>query len=279
MKKIFLIIIIFFLIISFLNGSFENTTCSAKAEALGDAFCAYGGDLAAVNYNPAAIRLINNSQFMVSYKNLFSLNLVTYNSFVFLVPQEFLNVGLYYSRVGTTENADFKYSEETFKASLAGKTKIKNLYVGINISFLKVDSLADASCYGLDFGVLYFIKENFLIGAMIENLNKPILYWNTNNKETIDYNMRVGFRYSFLERFLIIGDFVNNSDKNTINVGVEFQIFRKILSLRCGINDAFLNNNYSFGFGVRYRKIDFDYAYKLHNTLQPTNVFSISLSF
>lgn len=278
MKRIFLITFIF-CFVSISNGSFENTVCSAKAESLGEAFCAYGADLAAVYYNPSAIRLMGNSQFMFSYKNLFSFNLITQNSFIFFIPQKILNVGLSYNRIGTTKNADFEYVEEIFRASLASETKIKNLYIGVNISFFQVDSLMDASCYGLDFGMLYCIKENFLIGLIVGNFNRPTLYWNTGSEEIIDPIIRFGFRYSFFDRVIILGDYINTLEKNTINIGFEIPFLKDIFTLRCGINDAFLNNNYSFGFGIKYKKIDFNYAYKLHYSLKPTNVFTVSLLF
>ena len=74
-KKIILFLFLFPSIVNsqslndFIRVSMDNTVGSARFQSMGGAFGALGGDLSAININPAGSAVYNNNEFGITFSN------------------------------------------------------------------------------------------------------------------------------------------------------------------------------------------------------------------
>ncbi|MFH1540788.1 MAG: hypothetical protein ABID79_02915 [Elusimicrobiota bacterium] len=262
---------------SLLHSAFDDTGLNARPQGLGGAFTGISDDLNSVYYNPAGIGKINKHQVMFSYRDFYSLNLLTQNYVAFSVPGNVLNTAISIHRIGTTNNVEFDYTEDTYIVTLAGRVAYpKNLFCGVNFKFYRLFSESNASGWGLDTGLLYELFDKKLnLGLMLQNLNNSKIVWDTGVTDKLDINFRPGMSYSPIENLKIAFDY---EKLKKLNSGIELLTLKKTIGLRAGINNLSSKKNIvAYGLSLNFNNLQFDWAFSEHCMLGYTHFFTLSI--
>lgn len=277
-KKIFFIFL-FLLCITYqfaYSGVFDNVELNARPVSIGEAFTAIGDDVNSINYNPAGIAKIRNTQFLFSYRDFYNLGLISQKYIGFTVPTDNINICLSWHRVGTTNKIEFvNYKEDTYILTLAGGCKgLKGLSVGINFKFFRVFSVSSASGYGFDAGLQYHVlNEKLRFGIFNKNVNDVKIYWDTQAIDVLSSESRFGIGYVPQKKILIAMDFVGDK----LNFGSEVNIINDKFIFRAGIKNINKRNKIpSCGMNFNFGNMQFDYALTKHCYLDLTHYFSLS---
>jgi hypothetical protein len=265
------IIIIFNLFLNILYAVFEFKPPAARPISMGGAFVGVSDDVNAIDYNPAGLRHISGFQFSSTYSNIYSVDGLNYSEVKFAFPfYGFGNIGVLYSNFGPPE-----YQEQIFIISHGFKFEDRMLF-GYNLKSMsvKIKEYGGDSTFGLDIGILAKISEYFSVGTFAKNVNEPEI---SKGHEKLIETFSTGFFYKSLKDLNFALDFEKISDKPVItHMGAEFNLF-KFFILRSGIQ---INpSNYTFGFGINYKNIIFDYGYSSHPTLEAMHILSLSVKF
>lgn len=134
---------------------------------------------------------------------------------------------------------------------------------GFNLKILK-ESLYDAQAYGygLDFGLLYKYDPNINLGFMLENIVRPVLYWNTDNntKEALPAVVR-------MSSAIKSGDLIYNLQLNKkdnreayFSGGAEYKLIN-LDDFKLGFAGGLEQSKLSLGISVYINSYSFNYAY------------------
>lgn len=132
---------------------------------------------------------------------------------------------------------------------------------------------------GLDAGLIYMPTDAVTIGAMMRDLTTTYLAWSNGTREIVVPTLSTGAAFNFypaprhaLTLAFDIGwgfeDRTNDAQLNIGSVTMDFREgleywYRNTLALRTGVN----NKDLTFGAGVRYKQVGFDYAASLNRFL------------
>jgi hypothetical protein len=241
----------------------------ARALAMGGAYTAVSDDASAPYYNPAGLAYLDEHQAMLMHAPLY-LN-TSYNYIASANPfgdkwgtlalsdamllsnkiearDEFNNL--------TDGNASLQ--NNSIMASYARKV-LRKVAVGGNVKFIQQKIVGfSGSTLGVDLGVMYKPFHFLNVGASLQNANSPSIKL----RETPDvYNpiRRVGVSSEMLKgRFVLSADLIKTGKESAVTAaGVEYTPMN-LFSLRAGFND---NKDYTFGMGLRLKKLRIDYAF------------------
>jgi len=275
----------------------------AKALGLGKAFTAMANDPTAIYWNPAGLEDIyqqNATFYHVSLWEGTSLDFLGYayptiewGSFGFAIgrigvgdiPQT--NTGG--DVLGTFSNAEYQvyagYARK-FPYNITGGATIR--MVRRSWSGLQDESDLTATGFGLDLGVKYkpvWIGspwyQDWTFGLKINNFIEPQLKEGVTSDD-LPLTIKLGFlkkiRFAGGEHFSVMMDF-DYSEKRAmrVHIGSEYRVM-DYGDLRIGYTDGGL----SFGAGVEYKMIQFDYSYgfsEYSDVLPGVHRISLSVSF
>ena len=129
---------------------------------------------------------------------------------------------------------------------------------------------------GLDAGVIYMPTDAITIGAMMRDLTTTYLAWSNGTRETVIPSLTTGSGFNFYPAehhamtwgVDIAWGFENRALDSQVHVGsvtLDFRTgleywYRNTLALRTGVNGKDL----TFGAGLRYKQLGFDYAASLN---------------
>ncbi|MFH0948644.1 MAG: hypothetical protein V1833_06595 [Elusimicrobiota bacterium] len=256
-------------------GAFDNVGLNARPVGMGNAFTAVSDDLNSIYYNPAGVGKVNKQQIIFSYRDFYSLGLVTQNYVATSIPGRLVNTAISIHRIGTTDAVEFNYIEDTYIVTVAGRlTFLKNLFCGANFKFYHVLSESNASGWGLDTGLLYeLFPKKFNLGLVLQNLNSPKIIWDTGAKDKLDINFRPGICISPVKNIKVAFD-CEKSDK--LNSGIELWLLRRMIGIRAGIGNLTSKENTSgYGLSFRFNSLQLDYALSKHYALDWTHFFTL----
>ncbi|HDQ44899.1 MAG TPA: PorV/PorQ family protein [bacterium] len=251
----------------------------ARGLGLGGASVAFPEDASAFSWNPAGMLLVQSKNALFSQTTLFEG--VQYHFIGYVHPT--LNAGVFgfgFSRVGTdgipgyeeiqgvpVSTGDFDYWWG--KLSLAYALPVyRGLAVGLNLEVNRqvMGSQYATNGFGLDTGIHYTFPGNggFLdglhLGMNLVHAVNPRMKLGTRT-ETLPTVTRIGLAKAFSLRdgqdrlvFLSDVDWLKNR-KLHYHLGGEYA-FDHLVFFRMGVDQGSL----SFGGGIRYRAIQFDYA-------------------
>lgn len=274
----FLIIITLFISNGIINaGAFDSVGLHARPMAMATAFTASGDDINSVGYNPAGLAGIPELQLLFSYRDFYSLKLLSQKYVGFAIPGKILSTGLSWHRISTASRVKFiDYAENTFTLSFAGKVRyIRNLLAGVNLKFYQVLSQSNASGYGVDAGVQWrrLLNNKIDLGLFVENINRPEIIWDTGAEDRLDTNLRIGVSYKPVDE---IAGSLDYGIKDRLNFGSELLFFDKSIAFRGGIKDLLSDMKIiTLGIGLNFENIKFDYAMTSHKSLGLTHLFTL----
>ncbi|MFH1258207.1 MAG: hypothetical protein ABII74_00065 [Elusimicrobiota bacterium] len=262
------------------GAAFEPQGMGARAQGMGGVFVAVADGSEDVYWNPAGLAYLHQPGITLSHKDLFGLGLLQYNAFSFVQPYlERGGMGFMASQLSTTGEAGFlDYQENTYIFSY-GYSLVANFFIGASGKYYGVESEIKAGGLGADLALLKsFSHDQFLFGVLAQDVNQPNLRWDTGTIDKLPANLRAGAVYYFYDHNLVSLELDRLLEKNIEpHFGVESWFLEKIAALRLGGFKQRFGINYSLGLGLRFKKVQLDYAWERHHKLGDTNTFSLSL--
>jgi hypothetical protein len=272
--------------------SFLKFGFGARNAAMADLGNAISNDLSALHYNPARLSMSNDNEVMVNHNSWIqdvSSQMVGVKTNLFGIP---FAVGFNVTNVNDIEirtrpgEPQSKFNANYFYGSISSAYNFSDvLLVGATVKYLYEGILNDeATGLGFDFGLTYLTPiENLNFSAVVRNLGSMNALRNQETK--LPTEIRVGTNYNFKLKeyrfdFIVAGEYQKYFDAdNHINFGLE-AIYDNIFAIRSGYQTNYETRDLSFGFGLIWGNLKFDYAYvPFKLSLGSGNIFSLAFKF
>ncbi len=265
----------------------------ARALGLGGAFTSLANDASAVFYNPSGLSRLPHQEITGMHMTLFEGTIYDYLGWVYPTPT-MGGFGIAYLRIGTQdivrreeyrELGSFDYSYSQFLLSYGRQLK-GGLSAGASLKIVN-QSLDPYSDYGLglDFGMMARLTRHVQAGLMARDIIPATLELRSQEDtvriadigETLPVTLAGGValtsialrRDMSLTAAFELEKTENRSAK--LHAGAEL-----LLKEAYGIRAGYDRDNFSFGVGLRYDRLHFDYAYKLMDYIADSHRFSVS---
>ncbi len=278
-KGIYTILILITCIGNLFAGAFDNTGLNARPMGMGEAFTSISGENDSIMYNPAGLSELNTAKLFLSYRDFYGLKLISQKYACFSVPERYFNFGFSWHRIGATDNVDFfDYKEDTYILTISGRLGgIENLSGGMNFKFFRVYSECNASGYGLDMGLQYYLMDKRLrLGLFNKDIGNTSIYWDTGSKDVLKTGLWCGVSYMPLEWVLVAMDVGSPGE---LNIGSEAYLFENRMTVRGGIKELNKKNVVlSSGISLILNKYKIDYSLTGHNVLGITHFFTVTFN-
>jgi len=271
-KKIFIVLIILFIFTQVYAGD-EGTAGAvilsqppgARASGMAGAYAAALGDVSCIYYNPAGLATLRGGQSTFAYQTGIADDSFGVVNFGFPGAKSAFAGSFIYYNAGNIELIDISGNSKTVKAqqdylaSLSyGRNLFGNFSVGLSGKVLQSTLVEDfsATTFCADFGGLYS-GNNFSLGAAVQNIGSGLKY--DSEADPLPKNIRTGVSYR--ANNLTMGfDIVKPNDGDMKkNIGMEF-LLGKSFALRAGYKSGYDLSSLTFGFGIKLKKINIDYA-------------------
>ena len=276
---------------------------------MGEAFTSLSDGTSSLYYNPSGITSVMGYEISLSHISWFQSINYEFLSFVGPVPWEdeerfgfsfaWFQVDPMYKTVElpsydyTDLNnpgmnfADYKlykFSPYDFSLSLSyGKSFFENYSLGAVIRYTSqnIDD-SNGSNISADIGGMYnamFNSHNIRLGIVAGHLGPDIKLEQTGFKMPFIFKAGLSDRFElFNNPLLISAQAVIHGDYDSVySIGAEYTLYN-ILSLRGGWKTGGFEHP-TFGAGIRYAGVEFDYAFVRYDELGPTHRFSIQYSW
>ncbi len=266
-------ILVFFLLIFFSTNSYSQyEAIGARSSAMGDASVPFT-DVWSVFNNPSALGFTDKIQLGASYKNNFLMSELSQYSMAFSIPVK--KVGVF--GVGVDRFGYSQFAHNKFGLSYSRKFgKIFSLGAQMNLHWLHIgDIYGDKVTASGSISFLIKPMKNWVIGGNVYNITAtPISF---DNRDRINTIFRLGTSYTIAEKLLISveGEASLQYDP-AFKAGIEYKPIQ-LLSIRAGLHTWPMSP--TFGFGINYKKVLFDFAGKWHPVLGFSPIASLSYSF
>lgn len=277
---------------------------SARANALGQAMMGVAQNPDGMQFNPASIIRMKNSQVGSTFMNYYSganggaLQYIkakdTFSAWGLML--KYLNFGSM-ERTEVSQNGDLIETGESFGAQniIAGFSMSRFLSPMLDVGgSLKVvfDQIDDesASAVLLDLGLIHHpANPKIKVGAGIRNLGKQISYYSPDKyDESLPFTMAAGISYQFNEQIMSSFDLSKSTGESFVaKLGLEYQlnpdfILRGGFKTNAGdgnVNGAWgWSSGLSLGAGWNWRNIQLNYGLASTGDLGLINQLSINLN-
>lgn len=281
----FFIILSLFLVPCTLLPNFIGMNYGARSMAMGNAYTALCDDPTAIFINPAGLAKTERISLILSHQNLYGISDLYNEMAAISVPIPFSRIGLGF----TTINLLDVYSESIFHLSGAAKVDIFKyvLNFGLTLKYYRtqvagydvsnftqtVQSAETPSGFGLDFGLLFDLKEDLSLGFSGRNLNEPKFSF-ISEEDKLRRDFSAGIYYNWRNAVNFLADYIWNSDESHFNLGGEMW-FYEVFAARIGVN----GDKLTAGFGLKTKRWTLDGAVLSHDELGSTYRISLGMSF
>lgn len=262
-------------------GVFDDRFPSARSTGMGGTGVALSNDVWAAYYNPASLSLLEKPMFGSSYLRLFNASFLR-NFFVagaYPLPRRYGTVSLSVQYFGVNYQGRDLSSEYTFSLS-HGFYLIKDIHTSLAFGYslklyywnlgqsLQFGDLGSSSTFGLDLGFQASVYNRTYVGVYVLNVNAPQI--GEVAKNDLPQRVVVGVAYHPYDGVTTSLNFnrLIGSEKNQVWAGAEFNVFRYLFLRFGGTSNP---NRFSTGLGIRYGKIQLDYALLTHSELGETH--------
>jgi hypothetical protein len=182
-------------------------------------------------------------------------------------PFSFGTLGLGLFRFG-----DDLYNEHVVALGYGSQFGLASLGVRLDYIQYRAEGISTFISWGITFGGMANLTENFSIGASVSNLNQPTLA----NGEPLPVRLTAGTLFKPSPKFLISAELEKDIDFDpTIKGGVEYQFQKKFMA-RSGFN--LYPNSAFFGIGFATWRLKIDYAMQYSRILNPSHQISMGVS-
>ncbi len=270
MKRTLLTISFFYFFSGILFSQYE--AIGARSSAMGDASVSFIDTWSTFN-NPSALGFTDKIQLGFSYKNNFLLKELSQMSFAFSLPVK--KVGVF--SLGIDRFGYDQFSSNKFGFGYSRKFgKIFSLGTQINLHWLHIgDIYGDKVTASGSISFLVKPMKNWIIAANIYNITATPVSFDA--RDRINTIFRLGTSYTIADKLLIsIEGEASLQYDPTFKAGIEYKPI-ELLAIRAGINTYPMSP--TFGFGINYKKVLFDFAGKWHPVLGFSPIASLAYSF
>ena len=271
------------------TAAFAPADPGVRAAAMGGAYSAVGGEPSALYWNPATLFYQTGRGFEASYANLYGLGLARRTFITFGTKSVYEVPRFVGERVEVTRDmesgpayafgiqslsldiGDEGYSEMSVGGGAAWGYSDR-VAVGVSLRALFVSSdLHDVSAkgYALGFGAAYRYSSHERLAVAVPNLFTR-LFWKFDTTERLPLGVNLGWTRSFGSDLVLSAETEWREQEEgpyRIAVGGEWWVFPARLALRAGfrhVNGALDDiDKPTFGVGVRFSRLRFDYAFRL----------------
>lgn len=263
--------IIFILFPFMLLASNETDPVGARSAAMGRSGVAMPG-FWSVHRNQAGMAYIKNISAGVYYENRFMVKELGLKAGAFILPTKAGVMGISVSQFGYQN-----YNENKFGIAYANKFGEK-IAAGLQLDYMHTFIAEDYGNKGLvtfEAGMIAELTQNLLFGVHIFNpIQASIAKY---NDESLPAKLTIGGSYSFSEKIILNVDAEKELENDLdLKTGLEYHIVKPVY-VRAGIStNPSLN---TFGFGLEYKKLKFDFASSLHSVLGYSPQFSLVYGF
>ncbi len=313
MRYLILVYLIFSLLVTVVPAEVVGPTedpirvgVGARHMGTGKAFVGLS-DSSAVFFNPAGLAEISDWEFLSMNANV--LNDVNYLTLGYVSPLKFRGIdggwGIAYvgsgvsgipSLVTSTSFAYSNYFNNVYLLTLAGKIN-NHLSMGFNYKLFGEGFSGAISSSGtgmdLDLGIKYKYAHWASFGLNLQNALPASLGGQVDwgdSQESLPAILKIGAAFRFLDKRLALAIdndmWVSRSLPSQLHAGLEFDINPRLV-LRGGVDQSLSSavsggvaSNPTFGVGLRFWNVRFDYAYHPYfgESGALTHYFSLSLS-
>ncbi len=249
---------------------------------MGGAFSSIADDATAPYWNPAGLPWIGNQEITGAHANLFGSDIKDdFAAFVLpLSPFHAAAVDLYRSGFKDSEldfgenRVDLAYGRKVTSFLSAGVT---GKYLTRNTSLDGV-SVRRGHGFGADFGLLVVPYDRMRLALTLQDAFNTKLAYTEGDGTVLAYSrsLRLGASYRPLKDAILALDL-----DGRYHLGAEYEVL-DLLALRAGLQedpDASDGVTYSYGAGLKYGVLRFDFARVDHPVLGSTNHFGVSMGF
>ena len=302
--KRFVILFFIFCFVSFLYSTegvgttafaFLKLTSGVRAQSMGENYVAVADNVTSIYYNPAGIGCLKRIELQAEYM-LWS-DILTKSNISFLYPKNKIGVfalGLDYINIPyekRTEETDNEYESANVSASVLqisyAREVMDKILLGISYKFIIQDLTEGYTSNGnaLDLGCIYRLTQKTNIGLSLQNIGQESPSKGDGDK--LPMLLRLGQSTKLIqEKLLIVSDLNYGLIDGTISLGIggEYKLWN-IFYPRIGYKYLFTNNDlniisgFNFGFVVKYKGVNLDYALSLKDTLGITHRVALGYTF
>lgn len=161
-----------------------------------------------------------------------------------------------------------RYGDELFNETRVRgtyKNEFENVHFGATINYSSLQfggPFGSTGALGIDVGIASELTPGLWLGARATNINRP-RYGDTD--EDLARELALGFSYRLTNKALLVADVVKDVRFPTsFRGGVEIELVERVFA-RSGVSTE--PNTYSFGFGYKDVKWQFDIAVQQHTVL------------
>jgi hypothetical protein len=217
-------------------------------------------DLWAVENNQANLAYLKNPAAGVYYENRFLLKELSSKSVALALPVGTGVFGLYVNQFGYE-----LYNESKFCLAYS-KELSEKFSAGIGLDYLYTHIAEGYGSKGnvtFEAGIRSKLSSKLVLGAYIFNPVRARL--SEYDDERLPTIMKLGLLYSPSSKVNIAGEVEKDVKyKADVRAGIEYNVTKNIF-LRAGMRT--FPEVYSFGFGINYKKLRFDFASSVHSVL------------
>ncbi|MEW6096555.1 MAG: PorV/PorQ family protein [bacterium] len=278
------------------GATFLKIGVGAKPQALGGAFCAVADDTSAIYWNPAGLTLLENRE--LSFTHISWFEDINYEYLSYINPLQELGIKIpgilagSLAYLGINDIKEYGNTKNTYLGTLKAHNLLLNasyarlikpdISSGINLKLINQKIKSSSSGIVMDIGLLLYKTpiENLTAGLMLQN----IALFN-NFKDDLPFNIKLGSCYKLLkDNILTLAMDVDiPSDTNLkLHLGAEYlypEIEDVEIAIRLGYKTGVDCGKLGFGFGVKFDKYKFDYAYSSYNDLGNIHQLSFDVKF
>ena len=264
----------------------------ARASAMGEGYVAIAEDASSVYWNPAAMAAVLGTHIQFTHDEYFLSARVEQLALTHETRYGTLGLsftGMFMDDLERREDTPTEMPLGTFSvydASFAfgfARYILPNLSLGATAKpvYQKIDAWS-ASGWAFDVGIYHVARiDGLKLAAVLGNLGAPMKFHA--EEYALPRYIKVGGSYeretaTLRGRFVFTldGVWVNDGDPKQ-NLGAEY-MYRRTIALRAGYKAGYDSFGGTFGLGVRYKRLDVDYAYILvKNDLGDNHRISLGL--
>ena len=274
----------------------------ARPAGMGKAFAAEATGVEAVHWNPAGLATLDERSVIFSHMDGVSDTQVEYLTVAF-PNRDWGNVAvtLFLEHLGgdpilETDNVGNVLGTLAVWNHISGvgyATPVtESIDFGVNLKFL-FSKLADVLAYStaFDAGLTWRVSDQLALAAVLRNQGPKLQYIDHYQADPIAGRLVLGSRYTLLEdevnRMIVTADVYQPTSEwsNDINgyVGVEFNYLDMVSIRGGGLYEPDYGRtggtSYTYGAGLQWNEIRFDFALVSDNDLEDKRIFSIVADF
>lgn len=271
--------------VTLLNGvaTADNSqeAVGARPSALGGAFVGIADDGNALYWNPSGMAFLNHHEITTMYTDLFGIDINnSYLGYTYPITKK-LAIGVDWFNLGFNDpELEYNFNKFNFGAAYLLDARFS---IGGTLKYLNTNIDLDGRTVGSgngwtgDLGVLFKPNNRFSAGLVLRNIGDGgITYDNGSDSKIYDMGLVGGVGVRPFKNALLTADIGDR-----LHLGIERMIY-DILALRGGLQRDLKDEKetvLSFGFGIRYSPIQFDYSYTHYQHLEHTSRISAAVFF